>query len=317
MIAWLTGRLASFGTRCGFTIGCLAVRLLSRRWLFCLADSLANTGFFLFLGFRRRSTRNIARAFGNEMSNADVEQVARRSLRNFFRDCVEIGIVLETSDQEFRLQVPVVGREHLDAALEKGAGVLVLSAHLGNFFILGTRLAVDGYPVFVLVNQPKDGQFAELMDRYRLKAKQRTIHARPRREALRQLHEVLRRNEIAMIIADEYRRGNGIKVPLFGGIVTARRGPATLALRTGAAVVPACIIRQADDSLKLVIEPELELDRSARSKAEIAENTLRITRWLERTVRKYPDQWNWLNIRWWETSFDEPTAQEQRLPRAS
>jgi Kdo2-lipid IVA lauroyltransferase/acyltransferase len=282
-----------------------------------LADNLANTGFFLFLGFRRRSTRNIARAFGDVMSNAAVEQVARRSLGNFFRDCVEIGIVLETSDQEFRLQVPVVGREHLDAALKKGAGVLVLSAHLGNFFILGTRLAVDGYPVFVLVNQPKDGQFAGLMDRYRLKAKQRTIHARPRREALRQLHEVLRRNEIAMIIADEYRRGNGIKVPLFGGIVTARRGPATLALRTGAAVVPACIIRQADDSLKLVIEPELELDRSARSKAEIAENTLRITQWLERTVRKYPDQWNWLNIRWWETSFDEPTAQEQRLPRAS
>ena len=261
--------------------------------------------------------RNIARAFGDKLSIPAVKQVARRSLRNFFRDCVEIGIVLETSDQEFRAQVPLIGGEHLDAALEKGAGVLVLSAHLGNFFVLGTRLAVDGYPVFVLVNQPKDGQFAELMDKYRLKAKQRTIHARPRREALRQLHDVLRRNELAMIIADEYRRGNGIKVPLFGGVVTARRGPATLALRTGAAVVPACIIRQADDSLKLIIEPELELDRSARTKAEIAENTLRITQWLERTVRKYPDQWNWLNIRWWETSLDEPTAQEQRLSQAS
>lgn len=317
MTAWLIGKLASLGTRCGFTIGCLAVRLLPRRWLFRLADGLANIGFFLFRGFRRRATRNIARAFGDELSNAAVEQVARRSLRNFFRDCVEIGIVLETSDQEFRAQVPIVGREHLDAALGKGAGVLVLSAHLGNFFILGTRLAVDGYPVFVLVNQPKDGQFAELMDRYRLKAKQRTIHARPRREALRQLQDVLRRNEIAMIIADEYRRGNGIRVPLFGGVVTARRGPATLALRTGAAVVPACIIRQTDNTLRLIIEPELELDRSARSKAEIAENTLRITQWLERTVSKYPDQWNWMNIRWWETSLDEATTQEQQLPRAS
>jgi lauroyl/myristoyl acyltransferase len=256
-------------------------------------------------------------AFGGELSDAEAKQVARRSLRNFFRDCVEIGIVLESSDEELRAQVPVIGREHLDAALGKGAGVLVLSAHLGNFFILGTRLAIDGYPVFVLVNQPRDGRFAELMDRYRLKVKQRTIHARPRREALKQLHEVLRRNEVAIIIADEFRRGNGVKVPLFGGEVAARRGTATLALRTGAAVVPACIVRQADNTLQLIIEPELELDRSARSKAEIADNTLRITQWLERTVRKYPDQWNWMNIRWWEPSFDDPTAQEERLPRAS
>jgi KDO2-lipid IV(A) lauroyltransferase len=282
-----------------------------------LADWLASIGFSWFKGFRSRSARNIAAAFGAACDNAAVERIARRSLRNFFRDCVEIGVVLESSDEELRAQVPIIGREHLDAALRKGAGVLLLSAHLGNFFLLGTRLAVDGYSTFVLVNQPRDGHFAEVMDKYRLKIKQRTIHARPRQEALKQLHEVLRRNEIAVMIADEYRRGSGIMVPLFGGTVNARRGPATLALRTGAAVVPACVIRQADDTLKLIIEPELELDRSARSKAEIAENTLRMTQWLERTVRKYPDQWNWMNIRWWKTSFGEPVAQEQRLSRAS
>ena len=55
-------------------------------------------------------------------------------------------------------------------------------------------------------------------------------------------------------------------VPLFGRTVLARRGPATLALRTGAAVVPACLIRQPDDTLKMIIEPELELDRRGRAK---------------------------------------------------
>ena len=298
-------------------IGCLAVRLLPRPWLFRLVDWLASVGFYLFKGFRVRSVRNIAAAFGGACDNATVEQIARRSLRNFFRDCVEIAVVLESSDEELRAQVPIIGREHLDAALGKGAGVLVLSAHLGNFFLLGTRLAVDGYPIFVLVNQPRDGHFAEVMDKYRLKVKQRTIHARPRHEALKQLHEVLRRNEIAVMIADEYRQGSDVMVPLFSGTVNARRGPATLALRTGAAVVPACVIRQADDTLRMIIEPELELDRSARGKAEIAESTLRMTQWLERTVRKYPDQWNWMNIRWWKTSFGEPMGQEQRLPRAS
>jgi KDO2-lipid IV(A) lauroyltransferase len=154
------------------------------------------------------------------------------------------------------------------------------------------------------------------MDKYRLKIKQRTIHARPRREALKRLNEVLRANESAVMIADEYRQGSGIQVPLFGKMVIARRGPATVALRTGAAVVPACMVRQADESLKLVIEPELELDRSGKSATQIRENTIKITQWLERTARRYPEQWNWMNIRWWATQ-EQTVAGTAAVRRAS
>jgi KDO2-lipid IV(A) lauroyltransferase len=243
--------------------------------------------------------------------------MARQSLRNFFRASVEIAIFMRVSDEEFRRKIAIEGREYLDAALAKGKGVLILSAHLGNFFLAGSRLAVEGFPIYVLVNQPRDGKFAQLMDDYRLRVRQKTIHARPRRQAFRDLNTVLRNNQIAVIIADEYRHGNGIEVPLFGRTVIARRGPATLALRTGAAVVPASMIRQPDDTLKMVIEPELELDRSGRGKAEIRENTIRITQWLERTVRNYPDQWNWMNIRWCEGQDREPVAEPHHLKQAS
>jgi KDO2-lipid IV(A) lauroyltransferase len=218
-------------------------------------------------------------------------------------------MALEISEHELRGVIPIVGREHLDAALAKGSGVLVLSAHLGNFFLVGTRLAIEGYTNSVLINQPSDKRLAELMDSYRLQVRQKTIHAHPRREALKALHDSLRRNEITLIISDEYRRGEGVEVPLFSRTVIARRGPATMALRTGAAIVPACMIRQGDGSLKLIIEPELKLDRSGRGAAQVKENTIRITEWLERTVRTYPDQWNWMNIRWWKA--DE--AGETRL----
>lgn len=261
--------------------------------------------------------RNLSMAFQDRMDPHAVAGTAQRSLRNFFRNCVETAITLYTTDPELQAAVPIVGREHLDAALTKDKGVLILSAHLGNFFLLGTRLAVDGYPVHVLVNQPRDGRFAELMDRYRLKVKQRTIHARPRPAALKRLQEVLRANEIAVIIADEYRRGNGIPVSLFGRTVTARRGPATLALRTDAAVVPASVIRQPDDTLKLVIEPELDLDRSGKGKGEVRENTIRLTQWLERTVLRYPDQWNWMNIHWSEASAADPLVSGQPMRHAS
>ena len=281
--------------------------------VFRLADGLAGIGYHLFRGFRTRSITNIHLALGDRLSADEIDSVARQSLRNFLRACVEIGIAVESSDDKIRTEIPLVGRKHLDAALAKGKGVLLLSAHLGNFFLVGCRIAVDGLPAFVLVNQPRDGRFADLMDEYRRVVRQNTIHARPRHRALRELTQVLRRNQVAVVIADEYRNGSGIEVPLFGKTVIARRGPVSLALRTGAAVVPACMVRQADDSLRLVIEPELELERGERNAEAIRENTIRITRWLERTVRRYPEQWNWMNIHWWAKGASSGARSKQEI----
>jgi Kdo2-lipid IVA lauroyltransferase/acyltransferase len=297
---WFFKKIAYTATSSGLKLGCLTIRLLPRRSVFALSDGLASLGYHLFRGFRRRSITNLGLALADRFDSATMSAIARRSLRNFFRSCVEIGIALESSEEDVCRAIEIVGKENLDSAVAKGKGVIVLSAHLGNFFLLGTRLALAGYPVCVLVNQPRTGQFAKLMDEYRSQVKQRTIHARPRRDALHELSAVLRRNELAVIIADEYRRGDGIQVPLFGGRVLARRGPATLASRTGAAIVPAYMVRQPDNTLRLIIEPALELVRPGRAKADIRENTLRITQRLERTISNHPDQWNWMNIRWWE-----------------
>jgi KDO2-lipid IV(A) lauroyltransferase len=316
MTDWFTGKVAYLSARLGLTVGSSLAGTFPTA-VNRLSDWLAGVGFYIFAGFRNRSVDNIRIALSPFVDRPAAANMARQSLRNFFRASVEIAIFMSVSDEEFRRKIAIEGREYLDAALAKGKGVMILSAHLGNFFLAGTRLAVEGFPTYVLVNQPRDGKFAQLMDDYRLRVRQKTIHARPRRQALRDLNAVLRNNQIAVIIADEYRSGNGIEVPLFGRAVIARRGPATLALRTGAAVVPASMIRQPDDTLKLVIEPELELDRSGRGKTQIAENTLRITQWLERTVRKYPDQWNWMNIRWCEGQDREPVAEPHHLKQAS
>lgn len=312
MIAWLSGKLAYLSTWLGFKLGCLAIRVWPGA-VFLLSDGLARIGFRLFRGFRDRSVANIRMALGAELSDNEIDQVARRTLRNFFRACVEIGAAVVASDARLKAEIPLVGRKHLDAALAKGKGVLLLSAHLGNFFLVGCRIAIEGQPAFVLVNQPRDGRFAELMDDYRRQVRQKTIHARPRYQALRELTDLLRRNQVAVVIADEYRRGSGIEVPLFGKRVIARRGVVSLALRTGAAVVPACMVRQADDSLRLVIEPELEFDRNARNAEAIRENTMRMTRWLERTVRSYPEQWNWMNIHWWADDTGNETQAKPEI----
>jgi KDO2-lipid IV(A) lauroyltransferase len=314
MARWFLERLAYWATRIGMRLAILAVKIFPRPAIYFVTDSLAMLAFYFFSAFRTRSMKNLSLALGGTASEVQIRQIAQKTLKNFFRAFAELPIILASPTDELRDMVSVVGFEHLDTALAKGNGVILLSAHLGNFFLLGTRLALSGYPIHVLVNQPRDGRFAQLMDEYRFQVLQTTIHARPRREALRRLAQVVRRNEVAIIIADEYRKtGSGIRVPFFGRAILARRGPVTLALRTGAAVVPAYVIRNDDNKLKLVVEPELELIRSQRDKTRITQNTVRLTEWLEKTVRCYPDQWNWMNINWEDPSNSALLAKKQQI----
>lgn len=305
--SWNEGA-ALLASRIGLKIARLAAKILPRTWLYRCADTLAAVGFHLFRGFRTRSLRNVTLALGNTWNGVAAQEIVRRSLRNFSRDFVEIANALVVSDEQLRSEIPIQGRQHLEVALSKDRGVIALGAHLGNFFLIGTRLAAEGYTTHVLINQPRGGRYARLADEYRLQVRQKPIHARPRPAALRELHQVLRRNEVAVIIADEYRSGRGVSVPLFGRTVFARRGPATLALRTGAAVIPVSLVRDEKSNLKLIIEPELELLRTHKGKSEIRENTLRMTQWLEKTVRAFPDQWNWMNVHWHDDSDRRPAA---------
>jgi len=95
--------------------------------------------------------------------------------------------------------------------------------------------------------------------------------------------------------------------------VLARRGPATIALRTEAAVVPVYLVRDKSRGLKMIVEPELELIKTDRGKNAVRENTLRMTRWLEATVRAYPEQWNWMNIHWQGEVDSDPVAKDQQV----
>lgn len=274
------------------------MRTLPRRVLFLFSDGVAHAGFYLLYSFRKRSIKNLTVALGDSLGAQEIAETARKSLQNFFRDFIEIGISMESTPETIRSEIALFGREHLERALAKGKGVVGVSAHLGNFFLLGTRLGLEGYPAQVLIKEAFPGRFAELRARYIEKSRQKMISAWSRRQASRDVVQVLRNNEVAIVVADEYRGSDGIPVPFFGRTVLARRGAVTLALRTGAAVLPMILTRDAEGRLTLTIESEIQMVKSGHIEADVRENVLRITQWLERVVRAYPDQWNWMPVRW-------------------
>jgi KDO2-lipid IV(A) lauroyltransferase len=215
--------------------------------------------------------------------------------KNFARGVLETCAVMHLSKETIVSTITMEGEEHLKRALARGKGVLALSAHLGAFTMIGARVAAGGYPFSVVVKQPGDEHFAQCLDDLRAQLGIRTISAKPRKEAVRGILKSLRENRVVLVIADEFKSG-GVMVDFMGQTSPAPRGPATLALRTGAVTLPMFSARRPDGSLCLLIGPEIEPVQLEDLEKSVAATTALFTRHLEGAIRRYPDQWNWLGF---------------------
>ena len=246
--------------------------------------------------YRQRMEQNVASTLGDEIaSEAERKQLIWRAWKNFARGVLDTTAIMHHSKKRIIDGVRLEGEEHLQRALAQGKGVLALSAHLGSFTLIGARLAASGYPFSVVVKHPADKRFARLTDDYRAQIGIHTIPAKPRREAVRGLLKALRENRIVLVIADEFKSGD-VMVNFFGMQLPAPRGPATLALRTGAVTLPMFATREPDDTLLLTVGAPISPVPCEDIEASVVATTAVYTNHLEAAIRRYPDQWNWLGL---------------------
>lgn len=278
------------------------------------ARFMARLSHMLLWKYRKRMEENLASVFGNDLSPRERKALIWAAWLSLARGVLDTILVMYYSRERILATIALEGEEHIQRALQQGKGVLALSAHLGAFTMIGARLAAGGFPFSVVVKQPADERFARLIDGYRAQVGIHTISAKPRREAVRGILQALRRNHIVLIIADEFKSGD-VMVDFLGLKVPAPRGPATLALRTGAVTLPMFVTRQPDDSLRLSVGAPIAPIECADLDESVLATTALYTRQIEAAVRKYPDQWNWLGLP--RHNGKPPRAQMGRRRKAS
>jgi KDO2-lipid IV(A) lauroyltransferase len=264
---------------------------IPHRLLVLLTSATIRLTFVILWPYRKLMEENVSMALGEESLPAEKRKtVARMAWRNFVQGLYETASVLDSSREAICARVSIEGEEYLKEALKKGRGAIALGAHLGNFTMIAPRVAAAGCPISILVKHPPDQRLARLLDRYRAKVRVKTISAKPRTAAARQILGALRRKEVVVILPDVFKSGK-VNTQFLGSAVYVRRGPVTLALRAGAAVVPMCVTRDAEDRLTLRVSPEIDLVKTGDLQEDIAANLALFTRHLEDMVRRYPDQW--------------------------
>jgi KDO2-lipid IV(A) lauroyltransferase len=246
--------------------------------------------------FRRRMEQNVAATLGRELpARKERKALVWRAWMNFARGMIETSEVLHSSREHLVAAVGLDGEEHIARALEQSRGVLALSAHLGGFTLIAPRLAAAGFPVSVVVKQPADRRLTELIDGYRARVGVHTISAKPRREAVRGVLKALRDNRIVLIVADEFKSGD-VMVDFLGLQVPAPRGPATLALRTGAVTLPVFAVRAPEGAVTVSVGAPIPPAQRGDLEESVLATTAVYTRHLEAAIRAHPEQWNWFGL---------------------
>ncbi len=266
--------------------------------------------FFLTVGFwftirqRRIAEESLAIAFGGEKSPQERQGIIRDCFDNLGKGMIEL-IYFMAHSELIKDQVAIEGKEHLDAALKKGHGVIAVSAHFGNFPLMLLRFVQEGYRTSAIIRPTRDQDVEKYFLQMRTKSGLKTIYSQPRKPCVDTSLKVLRNNELLFIPLDQnFGSGAGVFVDFFGQKAATATGPVVFALRTQSPLLPMFMTRQPDDSHKIIIEPPLTLEIKPDDKETILVNTAKITQVIERYVRQYPAQWGWMHRRW----KSKPTA---------
>jgi phosphatidylinositol dimannoside acyltransferase len=274
-----------------------------------LAEAAASVAGLLLTGFRRDAramyARHLTRVLGRPLSNAEIRDWTRRAFSNYAHYWLD-GARLASLPPEVVLERFTVesGYEHLVDNMALGKGVVMALPHVGSWEWGGAWLALKGYPM-TSVAEPVEPQ--ALYDFFAAQREAMGLHIFPLTSGVgAALLRTLRDGGLVGLLCDRDIQGNGVEVEFFGERTTLPAGAATLALRSGAALVPVAVYIGPGQNHTAVIMPPVKCERTGSLRADVARVTQALASDLEELIRRAPDQWYVFQPNWPSDRSDEP-----------
>ncbi len=269
-------------------------------------------GFGIFLGHvawhvarreRRIAENNLAVAFPNWTARQRRTTV-RRMGHHLGASLMEIIWLPNLDQPTLHRTTEIHGAHYIDQALAGGRGVLIFTAHCGNWEWLAATVALLGHPLTILQREREEAQLNQFITNLRARFGMRTID-RGSTSGAREMFRALRSGGLLAFLIDQNIRAESVKVPFFGKPALTPIGPAKLAVRAEAPVMICFIERRKGKQIVHFQEPI----PTTRTDDPIA-ITARLTAAIEEQVRRVPEQWVWFHQRWrerpeWEVASSE------------
>ncbi len=255
---------------------------------YAVAQSLASGIYAISPPLRYDAESSAAYVLGQPKGSRNVSEAARRSMRNYAKDVVDL-LRYSGRPPSSRARVSFERLDRLDAALSEGKGVILLGLHLGSWDVGAAYLSQCHYPMSAVVLSSKENAGLDsFMHSVRSGAGVGVISTH---DGIWQAAEALRRNVVLAVLIDGPTEGKSVPVRFLGSSLRFSAGPAALALRTKAAVVPACTIRMPDNTFQGYIGERVVPGAGGNFHGSVESFTQKMLDSLEPFVRQHPDQW--------------------------
>jgi KDO2-lipid IV(A) lauroyltransferase len=287
-----------------------AARLLPRGALRAMGSTLGLLGYLLDGRHRRIALENLRQAYGEELTPAEARGVARACWRHYGRITIESLAFPRMSKADLGRSVLCEGMENIREVMGRRKGALVFTGHFGHWELAGLMTGYLGIPLSV-VARPLDNPLLErMLARLRGHSGNRVIH---KRNAVREILKSLRQNRAVAIVIDQDVLSGGVFVPFFGRLASTTPALATLALRTGAPLMPVYCVPETGGRYRIVYGAPITVTDSGDREADVLRITAECTAILEGWVRQRPELWLWMHRRW----KTRPTAQQTATTKAT
>jgi KDO2-lipid IV(A) lauroyltransferase len=241
--------------------------------------------------------RNLKRVMGPDTSRFALSRAVDTAFESYARYYLESlrlpGLSAETVDAGLAVE----GYVHLEEGLAAGKGVILALPHLGGWEWAGRWVADQGHGITAVVEPLELPELFEWFTEMRAALGMTVVPLGP--TAGSTVMNSLRANHVVCLLSDRDIGGGGIPVTFFGETTRLPAGPATLALRTGAPILPTAVYftGRGDGHFGLV-RPPLSLERTGRFREEVARVTQELATELEVLIRRAPEQWHLFQPNW-------------------
>jgi KDO2-lipid IV(A) lauroyltransferase len=282
------------------------VRRRSLQQLRPLARRLAWLARTLAPARQKMARENMALVLPERYQPRDYRRLSAQATYNLVLTGLELLKLPALTPPEIQAASRLEGLEHLQQALARGVGCLMLTAHFGSWELGGAALALAGIPMSVIGSYSSRG--ALLVNEAREALGIQVIEA----DDLRGMLRALRQGRCLAILPDlSHLARNSIVVEFMGRPALTAVGVALMAQRTGCPVVPAFSVREPDGACRVRVFPALDLARTDSPEQDLRANTALFNRVIGDQIAAHPDQWLWLHNRWkFYESFMPPAAEK-------
>jgi KDO2-lipid IV(A) lauroyltransferase len=251
--------------------------------------------FLLDRKHRTRALRNLGNAFP-DLPEEGRTRIARDAFRSVVLTIVEMAYLPRVLTRgSFTRHVHFRIHPEARAAID-GGGVVIFTAHIGNWELSGLASGMMGLP-FTSVARPLDNPFLNgFVVRTRERSGQRIIF---KRGALREMVRAVKSGGVLAVISDQNAGRHGVLVDFFGRPASATAAPATVALRQGVPLLPGWQRRVGPGFRHvLTIEAPLTPPATGDRERDVHEMTQAMAQRMEEWIRREPGQWLWAHRRW-------------------